>query len=312
MQIVAMLTGGAFAQIFIANRFCKCDISSKFKYFDNEKRKLLKSLTKDGIKTYLKHDCDLKISLKKKDENDKERIMTTQNLIIKKTLSKIICFYPKIYQSITSYVIGSKNNRNIKVLSNYHKIFNIRDLVICIFQYLNDIKSLTNCSMVDTIWLINSFNNSCTKYWELDHRISNANTKHFSEYYCMRQWLRFQNVNRLWIFAMEPATSQEFCNNVKWINFDNVNEIGLCTCLNSPKDTVRKTQFSEVFNKHFMLKNEQIISNTSSNFKYNKSNNLQHQWLLAAPQVAPSATTLCVHLNAHRAPCCCHLPVAAH
>ena len=59
----------------------------------------------------------------------------------------------------------------------YHKVFNISQLVVYIFQYLDDLKHLIHCSMVDSVWLINSFHANCTKYLTLPFRPADEITK---------------------------------------------------------------------------------------------------------------------------------------
>ena len=215
-----MLTTGSFAKLFIANRFSKCDISSKLKYFDNEERKLLNSLNKQGLKEYMQNDCDLKLNhATDNNEEQKNNVIKTHNLIITKTLSKIMCHYPKLYQSLTSY--NTKNDQTY-----YHKVFNINELVIYIFQYFNDIESIINCSMIDSIWLINAFHSNCTKYFKLVGWEMNK-LSHGNEYYCMRQWLRFERVSALIMGMGFVSNSQHAALNVKWINFENMNQIFL-------------------------------------------------------------------------------------
>ena len=152
-----MLTTGPFVKLFIANRFSKCNISSKLKHFDGEEQKLLNSLRKQGLKNYLQNDGDLNCIYDQTSENNRKQkdcIMKTHNIIITETVSKIMCHCPKLYQSITSY---TKNQ------TYYDKVFNINQLPIYIFQYLNTINSLINCSMVDSIWLIYAFHANCAK-----------------------------------------------------------------------------------------------------------------------------------------------------
>ena len=216
-----MLTTGSFAQLFIANRFSKREISSpKLKHFDDAQRKLLNSLSTQGLKQYVQNDCDLTFDPAAgicKNQEEKHDSIKLRNTTITRTLSKMMHHYPTICKSITSYTEPNH--------TYYHKAFNIHELVIYIFQYLNDIKSLVNCSMVDSIWLINAFHPHCTKYWELNvDKMNTALNTNFSQYYCLRQWLRFQNASSLWIMRYKPL-SQNSVDNLKLIDLDNMNDI---------------------------------------------------------------------------------------
>ena len=142
-----MLTTSPFGQLFVANRFLKCNDSLHLKHFNDEERKILNSLRKQGFKKYKANDCNLKYDMDDKNEQEREKLMKTHNETIRNILNEIMCHYPKLYQSITSY--NKKNNEKY-----YDKGFNISQLVVYIFQYLDgyDIKHLINCSMVDSIW----------------------------------------------------------------------------------------------------------------------------------------------------------------
>lgn len=211
-----MLSTGPFGKLFIVHRFAKNDILSKLKHFDNDERTLLNSLSKKGLKNYLENDCNLTHTADNQEQKD--TIMQTRNLIITNTLSKIMCHYPERYELITSY----KTNQTY-----YHRLFNINQLVIYIFQFFNDVQSLVNCSMVDSIWLINAFHSNCIKNCTLN-TFNMKNLSDYNEYYRMRQWLRFAKISTLSIQIIKPILHLRLViNNLKWINFDNMNTLDL-------------------------------------------------------------------------------------
>ena len=216
-----MLTTRPFGQLFVANRFMKCNDSLQLKHFNDEETKILNLLRKQGFKKYMENDCNLKYDIDGKNEQETEKVMKTHNETIRNILNNIMCYYPKLYESITSY--NKKNNEKY-----YDKVFNICQLVVYIFQYLHryDIKHLINCSMVDSIWLIHSFHSNCTKYLRLPFgklmELQKADSNDWGKYYCMRQWSRFSNTSSIRIL-MDKSSST--CNNVKRINFHNMSDI---------------------------------------------------------------------------------------
>ena len=104
---------------------------------------------------------DAEFSINIDAQNTDDTRYTTNDEILRDMIEKIIKYFPREY----SY---KKEVLKVNQLSFYHKPFNTHDWIINIFQYLNCIKDLNSCTMVDRIWLINSFDINCTKYWHLD------------------------------------------------------------------------------------------------------------------------------------------------
>ena len=137
--------------------------------------------------------------------------------------------FPNKYHTIISYDNRSHYNDNNHYF--YKKLFKQSDLVQYIFQHLelryDKINSLINCSFVDSIWLLNSFNPKCYQY--SGYWYSGFNIRALRHVNKMRVWQRFSCLKRLLIDSpkrpLVPEETHTLANGLKSIKIEQLERL---------------------------------------------------------------------------------------
>ena len=186
---LARTTLNTFVEVLLINRILLKQQTNKQNILSNvseKQKKVFSLLSSDGIVKYLSE------HYKDSDCNIIEKIF--ENIVMKNYINE--------YTNETTY-----KTKNIDIEANENKFFtsllNQKDLFCQIFQFLS-IDDLNNCSIVNFIWLIHSFNINSLYYlpfdqihkWEFDkmHK-QKIETKAIG--LSLRVWQRFINIRRI-------------------------------------------------------------------------------------------------------------------
>ena len=197
------MAGNTFTQAFVIHRVVRNTKIAKSLLFllDEDEKDVICTILEYGIKEYMMNHYN--------PDNDIP--------IINDVFYRIVSTFPQRYHSIVSYNNRSHYNNNFR---NYKLLFKQHDLVCCIFQYLDRrrLKSLINCSLVDSIWLFNSFDPK--SFTKIEYNVCNLLKNNY--YTRKRIWQRFRNIEclRLSLFRSRIFDENTFVSGIESIKIE--------------------------------------------------------------------------------------------
>ena len=206
------MAGNTFTQAFIIHRVVQNTTIAKSVLFllDEDETDVISKIQDYGIKEYMINHYN--------QDND--------IAIINDVFHRIISTFPQHYHSIVSYNNRSHYNNKFR---NYKLLFKQNYLICSIFQYLDKIypKSLIKCSLVDSIWLFNSFDPKSFAKLECNMAMSRLLRNNY--YTSKHIWQRFRNIECLILFAhiRDPFDKNAFVNGLKSIRIEQLRRIHL-------------------------------------------------------------------------------------
>ena len=172
------MAGNTFTQAFVITKLLQNESNATSLLFllDEDEKDVITKQQHHGIKHFMSKHFN--------QDNDTN--------IINNVFNRIILTFPQQYHSIISYDHRSYYRDSF----HYYKLlFKQSDLIHYIFQYLdrNGPESLINCSLVDSIWLLNAFSPKCFDLMSYNIGCLTKNNSHK----CIRIWERFVNIKWL-------------------------------------------------------------------------------------------------------------------
>ena len=198
------MSQNTFTQVFVIHRFLTKEsvtiVHSFLSLLDESEKESINKLQQHGIKNYMSQHFN----------------QLTDTQIINDAFNHIISSFAIQYHAIISYDKRSYyTQENTTSFYYYRLLFKQNNLIHDIFQYLGHcgIKSLINCSLVDSIWLLNAFDPKCMEYmrYHMEKLIEN------NVYNVNRIWQRLRNIRHFSLSAyfLETALDASFVNGLK-------------------------------------------------------------------------------------------------
>ena len=181
------MTTCIFAQVFVINRLLDCKgitLNDFFNQIPKEEKKqytdVLLPLAKYGVNKYMRNHLG-------------PQITDIKTLYLHaKTISSVLATFINQYPNECELVTKLKSQSIANEDQNYYqrKLFNQNDVVPYLFQYIT-LTDLNNCSIVNSIWLINAYSLHSICFVDLEDIILNENIINYNMCYI---WQRFINV----------------------------------------------------------------------------------------------------------------------